>query len=149
MGGLDVKPYSNRLDADDQVTAEEEIAATIFDKMRASDLLIHEDTAAELGRTILNLVLERFRPDLFEGAASPPPGPPADADEHVVVGFESDGGLIYSSLDGCHQWTDGVRLEEYGTENLSDEEVESLLAHPKCAEHAHLITVDVCTKTRC
>jgi hypothetical protein len=54
--------YNANLSPDDQIEAEEAIAAAIFDGL---DERPSEDEAAELGRTVLLLVLERFRPDLL------------------------------------------------------------------------------------
>jgi hypothetical protein len=55
--------YNETLDADEQITAEEEIAAYLFD----AELDIGEEDCAEAGRQILKMVLKRFRPDFFEG----------------------------------------------------------------------------------
>lgn len=55
-------PYSDKMDAASQVETEEAIAAAIFDN---PDVEVSEEDAAHLGRYILHLVLEKFRPDLF------------------------------------------------------------------------------------
>lgn len=64
--------YNDTLDADDQITMEERIAATIFsqgayenDAPLAKPVALDEEQCAELGRTILKMVLAEFRPDLF------------------------------------------------------------------------------------
>lgn len=54
--------YVETFDADEQISAEEQIAAIIFEGADSID----EETAGELGRTILLAVLTRFRPDLIE-----------------------------------------------------------------------------------
>lgn len=63
-------PYSDRLDAATQQDCEEDIATILSDRCNPlrTDSHVSEETAAELGRTILCVVLARFRPDLFEGA---------------------------------------------------------------------------------
>jgi len=53
--------YSDKLTADDQLKMEEGIAATIFESTETD-----EETCADLGRSILKMVLMRFRADLFE-----------------------------------------------------------------------------------
>lgn len=55
--------YNDRLDADAQISAEEEIAVRIFDEANGK---IHEEDCADLGRDILYMVLRAFRPDLLE-----------------------------------------------------------------------------------
>ena len=57
------RPYNEHLDPEDQVDAEEMIAAMVFD--RAQEGEIGEAGAAQLGRDILNAVLWNFRRDLF------------------------------------------------------------------------------------
>lgn len=52
--------YNGSMDPEEQVDAEEAIAAHLFDQLVEVD----EDVAQELGREILKLVLYRFRPDL-------------------------------------------------------------------------------------
>ncbi len=54
--------YSDKLDPDDQITAEESIASIIFDYTSG---LIEEEDCAELGRKILREVLREFRPELI------------------------------------------------------------------------------------
>jgi hypothetical protein len=56
--------YNNRLNTDDQIDTEEQIAATLFDD---PDVEISEAQAADMGRRILLIVLMKFRPDLIEG----------------------------------------------------------------------------------
>lgn len=60
--------YSHRLEAERQVSMEEKIAATIYDK---ADVEVDEETAAQLGRELLLLVLEEFRSDLIEPESDP------------------------------------------------------------------------------
>ena len=63
-----VPGYSDKLEADIQISTEEAIAATIFDFAASNDLPdcpFDEEQCAQLGRDILKLVLGRFRPDLF------------------------------------------------------------------------------------
>lgn len=55
--------YTDALGADEQLTAEERIAALIFDH---AEVETSEGAAQELGRNILYEVLRLFRPDLFE-----------------------------------------------------------------------------------
>ena len=52
--------YNDKLDADQQISKEEEIAAHLFDVYG-----LDEDSAANAGRQILFMVLSEFRPDLF------------------------------------------------------------------------------------
>ncbi len=52
--------YNNKLNPDQQITAEERIAAYLFDTYG-----INEECSAEAGRGILRLVLKEFRPDLL------------------------------------------------------------------------------------
>jgi len=59
---MKVKRYNEKLSAEDQVDAEEAIAARLYDKTAGE---VDEETAAELGRQILKEVLLKFRPDLF------------------------------------------------------------------------------------
>jgi len=56
--------YNDAFDPNDQVTAEEQIAAYLFDE--ADGFEGSEEDAANAGREILRMVLEKFRPDLFE-----------------------------------------------------------------------------------
>jgi len=67
--------YNDRLDPDQQVTAEEEIAAVIDRyqehfkaKHGLDEMPFGEEDCAELGRRILLVVLQEFRPDLIAGA---------------------------------------------------------------------------------
>lgn len=53
--------YNDKLDPDLQISAEEKIAVYLYDESMAD-----EETAAEAGRYILRMILEQFRPDLFE-----------------------------------------------------------------------------------
>lgn len=55
--------YSDDLDPDEQVDAEEEVTAIIFEGQGFEG---SEEEAAELGRKVLYSVLSRFRPDLFD-----------------------------------------------------------------------------------
>ena len=55
--------YNHRLRGDDQVDMEETIAAIICD--HAGVELKDDDTANDLGRNILYVVLRQFRPDFF------------------------------------------------------------------------------------
>lgn len=59
-------PYNDSLNAADQIDAEENVAAIIFDH---PEVECGEHTATKLGRTIVYAVLRRFRPDLFEEGA--------------------------------------------------------------------------------
>ena len=64
--------YNDNLDPGEQVDVEELIAATIADRMEVEGCdegigTLDENDCADLGRTILKLVLERFRPDLMTG----------------------------------------------------------------------------------
>lgn len=54
--------YNDKLDPDDQISAEEEIAAYLFEEFR--DDGFNEETANEAGKAILLKILKRFRPDL-------------------------------------------------------------------------------------
>jgi hypothetical protein len=54
--------YSDELSAEDQLDAEEWIAATIFEE---TDGEVNEGECQELGQTILLEILSRFRPDLI------------------------------------------------------------------------------------
>ena len=58
--------YNDKFDADEQITLEEQIAATILDDPEA-DIL--DEYAAELGRKILRLVVAQLRPDLLDPLA--------------------------------------------------------------------------------
>lgn len=63
----DLKPqalYNDRLDPDEQITLEGQVSAIIFDTLRRRS--VSEETAAELGRSIVLAVLARARPDLFD-----------------------------------------------------------------------------------
>ncbi len=55
------REYSLELDADEQIESEEKIAAYLFDNHREG---FSEEDAAEAGREILSLVLQKFRPDV-------------------------------------------------------------------------------------
>jgi hypothetical protein len=59
-------PYTDKLDADKQITAEELIASSIALVNTDGDGCVNEEAAAELGRDILYLILRQFRPDLFD-----------------------------------------------------------------------------------
>ena len=62
--------YNDKLDADEQVSAEECIAATIFDHLETEGCdgcgTLSEEDCAKLGRDILKKMLQQFRPDLFD-----------------------------------------------------------------------------------
>lgn len=55
--------YNDKLNTDEQITAEEQIASVIFDY---TDGAVQEEECAELGRRILHGILQKFRPDLFD-----------------------------------------------------------------------------------
>ncbi len=55
--------YNDNLDPDQQITAEEQIAAYLFDNFRDG---FTEEKAAEASRSILLKILEEFRPDLIK-----------------------------------------------------------------------------------
>jgi hypothetical protein len=84
-------PYSARLSAEDQVDAEEMVAALVAktDAKCGGDPnwpemgYIDDETAQEAGRNILYAVLRKFRSDLFEDG--PRPGPVLTADERELV----------------------------------------------------------------
>ena len=67
LGGISAaRAYLDTFDADVQITAEEQIAAAIFDRLHGeNDNSISEASCGELGRSILRGVLFEFRPDLF------------------------------------------------------------------------------------
>lgn len=75
---LDKVPYSDALDGDEQITAEEEVAGYIFDELHIDCDALSEDVAAEMGRNIVYKVLRRFRPDLFVDAPCKRCGTPLD-----------------------------------------------------------------------
>jgi hypothetical protein len=57
--------YTDALDPDEQITAEEEIADTIaVYQEQMTEQALTEEALAALGRDILLRVLRRFRPDL-------------------------------------------------------------------------------------
>lgn len=63
-------PYADEFDADTQISAEEAIAAHIFDSLQDGEseeppAQLSEDFCAQMGRDILYLVLSKFRPDLL------------------------------------------------------------------------------------
>ena len=53
-------PYSDKLDGEEQVDAEEEIGRFLFDEYG-----LKERAADEIAEHVLYVVLRRFRPDLF------------------------------------------------------------------------------------
>jgi hypothetical protein len=59
--------YNDGLDTGHQAYAEQAIAGLILDEFRPRCGEDVEEACAELGRRILLLVLDRFRPDLVEG----------------------------------------------------------------------------------
>src|SRR5437660_7538804 len=65
-----VRYYNNTIGEDRQITAEEDIATTIFDLIRSKedDQVLTEEDCADLGRNILKQVLLEFRPDCFVGS---------------------------------------------------------------------------------
>jgi hypothetical protein len=63
---LDDVSYVAVLDPNTQITTEEAIAAHLFESIRNEDESdVSEDTASQLGRDILKMVLRVFRPDLI------------------------------------------------------------------------------------
>lgn len=59
--------YNDKLDATDQVDAEEEIAQHIWDYAEENEIPRPcEEDCAQMGRWILLAVLTKFRPDLVE-----------------------------------------------------------------------------------
>jgi hypothetical protein len=60
--------YNDKLDADQQISTEEKIAAQIFDSFRENYPGISEDDAQQMGRDILLMVLKEFRPDLVDAS---------------------------------------------------------------------------------
>lgn len=58
-----MKSYNDKLTAEEQVDAEEELAAYLYDTGGLA-----EEEAQDLSREALRIVLERFRPDLFEAS---------------------------------------------------------------------------------
>jgi hypothetical protein len=63
--------YSDQLDPDQQIGAEEWIAGQIFDFEEDNGIYIRpdEEQCAEMGRRILRGILARFRPDLVTNDA--------------------------------------------------------------------------------
>lgn len=57
--------YNDTLDPTEQVDAEEAIAAFLFDKHCNEGTPLNEAVYGNIGRSVLRVVLERFRPDLF------------------------------------------------------------------------------------
>jgi|HubBroStandDraft_3_1064219.scaffolds.fasta_scaffold87594_3 hypothetical protein len=69
------KGYTEALDADIQITAEEAIASMIRAKIEEAedsngdaDFTLTDEDCADLGRSILLHILSEFRPDLIEQA---------------------------------------------------------------------------------
>jgi hypothetical protein len=58
--------YNSKLDADEQITTEEDIAARLFEVVPG----MSEEDCAEAGRDILLMVLKKYRPDLLTEADS-------------------------------------------------------------------------------
>ena len=58
--------YSDKLEADFQISTEEAIASTIFEYTEECLRTLDEEDCQRLGRSLLKLVLGRFRPDLFD-----------------------------------------------------------------------------------
>lgn len=61
-----MKPYNEKLGADEQISAEETIAAFLFAYSGHANATLDEDDCAEASRQILYLVLDKFRPDLIK-----------------------------------------------------------------------------------
>jgi len=83
----DSRLYNESLDADDQITAEEEIAAYMQEKSEelvGDALSFSEEDCARIGRDILLLTLKRFRPDLVGPPAYPATDP--DTDHRLFAG---------------------------------------------------------------
>lgn len=55
--------YNGKLDTDQQITMEEQIAKFIYDFPLRDDSYVDEDNANEMGRRILAMVLTEFRRD--------------------------------------------------------------------------------------
>lgn len=101
--------YTDRLDADAQISAEERIAATIFD----AGVEVSEEDASELGRSILNAALREFRPDLFDGG--PPDAPNATQELRETLAD------VVRALDDASGVVDAGEGERYAYEReLSD-----------------------------
>jgi hypothetical protein len=59
--------YNDKLDPDAQITMEEGIAAVLYGRINDSGHSgITEDLANEIGKLVVRLVLENFRPDFFD-----------------------------------------------------------------------------------
>jgi hypothetical protein len=58
MGPVKVS-YNSNLDADEQISSEEEIAFLLFEETE-----LDEEECTDLSRRVLAIVLARFRPDL-------------------------------------------------------------------------------------
>ncbi len=72
-----MQTYNDKLDADEQITAEEHIASLIQsaienseDSRGENDYTLTEEDCADLGRAILVDVLKQFRPDLMSDEES-------------------------------------------------------------------------------
>lgn len=61
--------YIDRLDPSEQINTEEAIASLLFNYNYAQDFRPNEEECTQLGRQILALVLDKFRPDLTEPPA--------------------------------------------------------------------------------
>lgn len=62
-----MKPmYNENLEPDEQIEAEEKIAAIIFDGIGTEADACDEEKAQDLSKKILMAVLQQFRPDLIE-----------------------------------------------------------------------------------
>lgn len=61
-------PYSDKLDADQQISTEERIASRISDLTEGT---MEDEICAEIGRDALYIVLQEFRPDLLLGGNKP------------------------------------------------------------------------------
>ena len=58
--------YTDKLDADEQITVEESIASLIKEAVEATENSLTDEDCGDLGRLILKQMLEKFRPDLIE-----------------------------------------------------------------------------------
>lgn len=68
--------YNSKIDAEKQISTEENIASMIREHIETSensrgesDFTISDEDCQQLGRIILKSVLESFRPDLFDQSA--------------------------------------------------------------------------------
>lgn len=92
--------YAEVLDADRQISAEEAIAAYLFDQADLYGGEISEEHAGDAGRDILYVVLREFRPDLFDDA--PPQRKPAAGIGTITI--EISGGCLTDVSDLPEGW---------------------------------------------